>query len=321
MTWHARERELKGEIMRTDIFIKVLSETRDPDLMDADLESVFVLLRNFEARFTRFQEESELSMLNASIGPHRVSDDLWDILWRCRGYFDETGGVFDPTVLPTLEREGYAGSYGTDAFGRSESDGSEEPRKFSFADVVLHAETRTVTRPAGCRIDLGGIGKGYVVDRAAELLRALYADFIVDAGGDMRIAGRDRLAGYPYFAIDIEDAVRKSGSAGTLLLSDRAVATSGVNRRKWHIGGAEKSHLIDTRSGGSIEGEIMTATVVADTAERADVMAKTLCLLGQDHWRAFAEEKRIPAFIILKDGTIETNQFIQPYLWGGDIFS
>ena len=69
MTWHTRERELKGEIMRTDIFIKVLSEVRDPDLMDADMESAFVLLRNFEARFSRFREGSELSLLNSSIGP------------------------------------------------------------------------------------------------------------------------------------------------------------------------------------------------------------------------------------------------------------
>ena len=306
--------------MRTDIFIKVLSETRNPDLMDADMESTFVLLRDFESRFSRFREESELSMLNSSIGPCPVSDDLWDILVRCRGYFDETDGVFDPTVLPALEREGYAASYGTDDFGRSELSLLESGRH-SFVDVVLDAETRTVIRPAGCRIDLGGIGKGYVVDRAAELLGALYTDFIVDAGGDMRVAGRDRLAGYPYFVIDIEDPVRKLGSAGTLLLSDKAVATSGVNRRKWLIDGVEKSHLIDTRSGGSVEGGIMTATVVTDTAERADVMAKTLCLLGRDHWKSFAEERKIPAFVILKDGTIETNRFIQPYLWGGDIFS
>ncbi len=320
MTWHTRERELRGEIMRTDIFIKVLSETRDPDLMEADLENAFVLLRNFEARFSRFREDSELSLLNASIGPYQVSDDLWDILQYCRIFFDETGGIFDPTVLPALEREGYAASYGTDAFGRSAQVGIE-PKAFSFADVVLHAEMKTVTKPVGCRIDLGGIGKGYVVDRVALQLGTVYSDFIVDAGGDMRIAGQDRLAGRPYFAIDIEDAVRKSGSAGTLLLSDRAVATSGVNRRKWMIDGAEKSHLIDTQSGGSVEGEIMTATVVADTAGRADVMAKTLCLLGRDRWRLFAEERKIPAFIILKDGTIETNQFIQPYLWGGNIFS
>lgn len=320
MTWHTRERELKGEIMRTDIFIKVLSEVRDPDLMDADMESAFVLLRNFEARFSRFREGSELSLLNSSIGPCPVSDDLWGILGRCREYFNETDGIFDPTVLPLLEREGYAASYGTDAFGRSEISLSE-PKQCSFADVVLDAETRMVTRPSGCRIDLGGIGKGYVVDRVAELLGASYADFIVDAGGDMRVAGRDRLAGYPYFAIDIEDAVQKSGSAGTLLLSDRAVATSGVNRRKWLIDGVEKSHLIDTRSGGSVEGGIMTVTVVSDTAERADVMAKTLCLLGRDRWRLFAEERKIAAFVILKDGTIETNQFIQPYLWGGNIFS
>lgn len=321
MTWHTRERELKGEIMRTDIFIKVLSETRHSDLMDADIEETLTLLRSFETRFTRFREDSELSILNSSIGPCPVSGELWDILVRCRGYFEETGGVFDPTILPALEREGYAGSYGTDAFGRSLTQNGSGTKRFSFADVVLDAGSRTVDHPPGCRIDLGGIGKGYVVDRAAELLGARYADFVVDAGGDMRIAGQDRVSGYPYFAIDIEDAVRKSGSVGTLLLSGKAVATSGVNRRKWRIGETEKSHLIDTRSSGSIDSGIMTATVVADTAEQADVMAKTLCLLGRDRWRAFAEEREIPAFIILKDGTIETNQFIRPYLWENDTSS
>ena len=66
MAWKQQEREVKGEIMRTDVFIQVFSETRDAESMEADLDRAFRMFRDFESRFSRFREESELSALNRS---------------------------------------------------------------------------------------------------------------------------------------------------------------------------------------------------------------------------------------------------------------
>ncbi len=318
MAWKQQEREVKGEIMRTDIFIQVFSETRDTESMEADLDRAFRMFRDFESRFSRFREESELSALNRS-SVCRVSDDLLEMILLCREYFVETDGVFDPTILPILEREGYRSSFGTEGFGVPGEEGIV--RQYDFSDIQVDRSSRTISKPSDCRIDLGGIGKGYIVDRVARMLLEQYRNFIVDAGGDMYLSGGNRIGHIPYFVIDIEDLSREDRSAGTLLLSDRAVATSGVNRRRWQQGGVEKSHLVHPEENRSVSGDILTVTIVDPSPVRADIMAKTLCILGRERGKVFAKENRLPAFFLLKDGTIEANEFIKPYLWENDTFS
>ncbi len=312
MTWRAEEREVKQEIMRTDVFVRVLSEQRSAALMRADIDHAFELFRDFVFRLSRFREGSEISKLNSS-EVCRVSPELFEILLSCRVFFKETGGVFDPTILPILEAEGYGASYGSAEFGRPK--GTSPVPLYTFADVILDEETLTVQKPLACRVDIGGIGKGYVVDQVSAFLKEYYTDFIVDAGGDIYVAGRNHFEGYPYFALDIEDAREAGTSAGVLLLSDRAVATSGVNRRRWQRNQQEKSHLIDARAGTSINNDVLSATVIAETTQAADVYAKTLCLLGSVRGLAFADQKRLPAFFLLKDGTIRVNNLMRAYLW------
>lgn len=316
MTWNKREREVRGEIMRTDVFVQLFSETRDAVSMEKDLDRAFGMFRDFEFRFSRFREGNELAALNrASVCT--VSDELYEILSLCRKYHGETEGVFDPTILPALEREGYRSSFGTEGFGIP----SEERvgRRYAFSDIRIDDATRSVSKPIDCRIDLGGIGKGYIVGRVARMLAEHYRDFVVDAGGDMYVAGRNRDAHVPYFVIGIENVFQEDSNAGLLLLSDQAVATSGVNRRRWRdADGQEKSHLIRAEKGASVSGDILTATVLDPYAVRADVMAKTLCILGSEKGRCFARQHRLPALFLLKDGTMEVNELMKPYLWKDD---
>ncbi len=313
MAWKQREQEVKGEIMRTDIFVQVFSETRDEILMEGDIDRAFEMFRDFESRFSRFREESELSALNRSV-TCQVSDDLLALLLLCQEYCQETDSIFDPTILPILEQEGYQKSFGTTHFGRP-IPSPKNMRRYTWADIHIDAASRMISKPLDCRIDLGGIGKGYIVDCVARMLSTYYQDFLVDAGGDMYVAGSNRSAHLPYFAIDIENALETETSAGLLLLSHQAVATSGVNRRRWQIGEKEKSHLIDVKKNESVEGDILTATVLASSVVRADVFAKTLCILGAQQAMLLAERKQLPAFLLLKDGTIQSNEYMKPFLW------
>jgi thiamine biosynthesis lipoprotein len=299
--------------MRTDIFVQLFSDTRDEWQMEQDLDRAFALFRDFESRFSRFQVESELSLLNQST-TCRVSQDLYAILALCARYFEETGGVFDPTILPVLEQEGYQWSFGTAHFGKS-LPLLAPTRRFTWADIQMDARSCTLSKPLACRIDLGGIGKGYAVDCVVKMLSPHYRNFLVDAGGDMYAAGGNRGADLPYFAIDIENPFEAGASAGLLLVSHQAVATSGVNRRRWQQKGKEKSHLIDTQRNASLAGDIVTATVLAPSVVRADVLAKTLCMLGAKQALLFAERKQLPVCLLLKDGTIQRNDFLKPFLW------
>ena len=123
---------------------------------------------------------------------------------------------------------------------------------------------RTIELAGGTRLDLGGIGKGYAVDRACELL-AMVGPCLVNAGGDLAVRG----GSWPV------------GAGGvTLLLESGAIATSGRDRRHWRRNGEERHHLIDPRTGRPAETGLRSVTVVAPSAVEAEVLAKVAFLGG-----------------------------------------
>lgn len=308
------ERRVPGEIMKTDIFVKVVSRHHDASRMEADVETALGMFREFESRFSRFRPDSELSVLNAGSGMD-VSPELFSLLERSAGWFRETGGVFDPSVLPSLEAEGYGSSFGSEGFGAAHI--GEGGAQRSRLDEVTLGPGRSVRKPPSLRIDLGGIGKGYIVDRVAEFLARTYEHVFVDAGGDIRTYGVDAGAGYDFWAVDVGDPSGAEDSLATLLLRDRAVATSGTYRRRWTVSGSERHHLIDPKTGHSAETDLAAVTVVAESAEQAEVFSKTLCILGLERGRHYAETNRLPALFVTRDGhTIYTGP-MTPYIWKG----
>lgn len=304
------EREVKGEIMKTDVFVKIVGENGQEETMRADLDRCFSLFREFADRYSRFREESELMVLNRST-ELQVSPELFTLLEACARYHRETEGLFNPTVLGALAHEGYPGAP-IDA-------GLPNRDVPSFALVRLEPATLTVHKPADLMIDLGGIGKGFIVDQVSSFLReAGYRDFLVDAGGDIYAAGRNREAGYSWWAVDVEAPNAPQSTIATLTLSDKAVATSGRNRRQWVADGMTKHHLIDPRTGRSAESGLLTVSVVAESVTDADVLAKTLFLLGKEAGHAWARQENIPALFVSLSGQLLASPAWAEYRWSGD---
>ena len=285
--------------MGTDIFVKLVSGTRTESDLNRDLTDAFAMFRDIGRRFSRFRNDSELSRLNTS-SESVVSPEMAMLLSEALALHRETGGLFDPSILSSLETEGYAGSFGSESFGiPSPGTVVDAP---AFDSLSVDKATGLVRKPVGLRIDLGGIAKGYSVDRVTRMLRERgNGDFLVDAGGDIYVAGQDAERGYGYWAIDI--AVPSSSvPAAPLTLRDAAVATSGTDRRRWSVDGETRHHLIDPRTGKSAVTDILSATVVGDTVLRTEVFAKTLCILGRKQALSFAESRDIPAFLMTTDG-------------------
>lgn len=314
--WRSSKRELRGEIMKTDIFVQFFSRTVSQAEMELDMDKAFAMFRDFETRFSRFLESSELSKLNNK-NQAQVSPDFFAILKQSLHYFHETGGLFDPAILPALEQEGYGASFKSERFGVPASSVSDA--RHTFGEIKLNQKQLIVEKPLALKIDLGGIGKGYVVDQVLGYLGARYDHVLVSAGGDIRVRGANVGLGYPYWAIGVENPLKAGESTAILLLSDKAVATSGINRRRWTTpSGQEKAHLINPLSGQSELGSIISVTVLSDCAEAADVYAKTIFLMGPEAGLEFAEEKQLPVFIVLKDGRVEQNKYLKPFLWKKD---
>ena len=184
-----------------------------------------------------------------------------------------------------------------------------------FSQLIFDKEKKTIQKPKDLFIDLGGIGKGYIVDKVADELSKKYRNGIVDAGGDMRVFGGDKEQNLDSFAIDVENSFDMMKTLTTIMLSDCSVATSGINRRQWHYEGEDHHHIIDPAREGSARTNVVQVTVIASRTIEADVFAKTLLILGLENGLAFAEEKNIPALFVSKDKKVISNPLFQKYEW------
>ena len=228
-----------------------------------------------EALLSRFRDDSELSELNR-VGRIRASRDLLTVVELALAARDRTGGLFDPTVHEALVAAGYDRSFEllgvAPAAGGAlhphhvepPGDGGVHLHHFNCGtDVEVRASQ--IRLEPGTKLDLGGIAKGYTVDRAVELL-ASFGPALVNAGGDVAVQGGSWPVG-----------VELPGETLTLALERGALATSGTDRRRWAGG----HHLIDPRTARPADSPYLRVTVAAPSAVEAEVLAKAL-FLGAD---------------------------------------
>jgi thiamine biosynthesis lipoprotein len=285
--------------MNTDVCLF----TRDwpgPELLGA-AEGVF---HDVETRFSRFRPESELSLLNANAGREvAVSPELFRLLELSRRYHELSGGVFDPAVLASLEAAGYDRSF--EQVARKDNAAPRLECAASIADVRLDAARSVVRAPAGLRIDLGGIAKGWAVDQAARVLSPA-ANYLVDAGGDIFASG-DGVDG-PGWLVGVADPQREGEDLTTVRLHNQALATSSVAHRRWQRGGRWLHHLIDPRTGAPVENDVISVSVIAASAIDADVFAKVALLLGREQGESFLVARGAAGLFVCSDETWETTR-------------
>ncbi len=312
--------EHRFRAMNTGVAAWLWADARLADPWLLDVQRFFGAV---EAELSRFRPTSGLSRLNAAAGrgPQRVSPMLQQVLQLALTAARATNGIFDPTVLPALLRAGYDRSFellATDdpapshaarpTQDTSQNNGKntlpgrvEEPAGPApgWPRVVLDPIDGTVTLPAGLGLDLGGIAKGWAVDRAVEALGS-HGPALIDAGGDIRASAAPGGTPWP---VAIADPFDDGRDLGTLYLAEGAVATSTVGRRQWPRAGRVQHHLIDPRRGEPCQSDLHTVTVLAPTAVQAEVAAKAALILGQRTGQAYLERQGWPGLFVGFDGT------------------
>ena len=180
---------------------------------------------------SRFRDDSELSRLNRDGRIAAASPDLVRVVELALEAREATGGLFDPTVHDAVVAAGYDRTFDAVRPGR---DRDSRATSRTAAAAASASTGSTIELEPGTRLDLGGIGKGYAVDRVAELL-AVVGPCLVNAGGDLAVRG----GAWP---VGVTDEL-------TLELTRGGIATSGRDRRRWLRGGEERHHLIDPSTG------------------------------------------------------------------------
>ncbi len=251
----------------------------------------------YDARFSRFSAESELSRLNR-LGTLAVSQEFMDVFLVSRELSRRTGGRFNP--LMDISRFGYDADI-SDVRERERATMSpSEPYDLSVEAIEIDPRTRTITLRAGQRLDFGGIVKGYAAERIA-LSEPDMAGVIVNLGGDIFTTGSDP-SGAPFtFSVDDPtDSERDIDFFG----ADEAVATSGTYARSWLISGVPTSHILGA-SGTPLSGsDVISSTVRAKTGAEADALAKIPLVAGAAEGARILASMHVPYCLIRADGTL-----------------
>jgi thiamine biosynthesis lipoprotein len=266
-------------------------------------------LRGFERRFSRFDPSSELSGLNARAGrPVAVSQAMLHLVELSLALARRSGGLFDPTILRSLEAAGYDRSF--ELIEAATLAPPQAPRAASWRDVSVDPAARTITLPPDVGIDLGGIGKGFAADRLAHLLGS---PCLVNAGGDLYAAGEPQ-PGCPWL-IGVADPFDAERDIAVLAVSDRGVATSSTRGRRWPCGGSLAHHLIDPRRSAPAESDAIQVTVIAPTAVEAEYHAKVALLLGARQGRDYLDaEDGVDGIVVDEAGSMFMTSGLQRYL-------
>jgi len=234
-----------------------------------------------EQRFTRFEETSELSALNRSAGDwFTASPEMFEVLTAALDCYKSTDGLFDPSILPDLQTAGYTHSFEHNPWQTRDPKPVSSLRSsaFSFSTIQLDPVHYQVQLPSGMQIDLGGIAKGWIAEKAAHLMASFSPVCAVNAGGDMFLIGQPH--GQAAWEIGLEDPLDPTQDLMTLFVDEGAVATSSVVKRSWFQGDVKRHHLIDPRNGEPADTPWLSVTVFAPKAVAAETFAKALLIAG-----------------------------------------
>jgi Membrane-associated lipoprotein involved in thiamine biosynthesis len=296
--------------MDTIVTIRLISGKLKNDL-DQSISRASEQFYKVERSCSRFDSNSELMRLSKQTGvPVRVSPILFAAIKFAVDTAIETNGEFDPSIGRTLEKRGFNKNYLT---GHRVTSDYADPEQASYRDIIVDERNRTIMTAKPLVIDLGAVAKGMAIDlAAAELKKEGYSDFLINAGGDLYAAGVNE-KGKPW-QIGIRNPVRNHDMAGTVLLQDAAVCTSGGYERPSNVVSGEH-HLLDPLSGHSPE-QLLSCSVIAPFAMLADSFSTAAFILGSDAGLKKMEKMGLDCLLITRDMKLmSTQKFKEAWSW------
>jgi len=275
-------------------------------------------LQEINRLMSTYTEESEVSRFGR-LAPEQwfeLSVHTYSVIKASQRLSQYSGGAFDITVGPVVSLWGFGPQYTLDKVpSQLQIDQAKALTGFEYLQVDLEAYRIKKARPL--RVDLSAIAKGYAVDEVVRALKRHGLDAgLVEVGGEVR--GFGRKPNDKAWKIAIERPVEGLRAIDkTVLLLDKAVATSGDYRNYFEQDGVRYSHTIDPVSGYPIRHKLASVSVIHDSAMYADGWATSLMVLGAEKGFQLAEEHGIAAYFIVRKGdSFEERQteMFKPYL-------
>jgi thiamine biosynthesis lipoprotein len=286
--WLYREEAIMGTRCAVELW------ATDRTAGNAAIEAVLADMRRIDALMSTYKPDSEISRVNATAAsePVAVTAELFGLLQTAWQYSGLSKGAFDITYASV----GYLYDYRRH-FHPDEKDIAAALPAVDYRQLKLDPAKRTVAfgKP-GMRIDLGGIAKGYAVDRGIQILKDRgFTHAMVNAGGDTRVSG-DRF-GKPWI-VGIRHPDRKDEIADY--------------ERYFDEGAVRYHHIIDPKTGHSPHA-VRSVTIIASNATRTDGLSKTVFILGPKAGIDFINSlPDADAIVIAADGKVSYSKGLQP---------
>jgi thiamine biosynthesis lipoprotein len=292
--WHRQEAAIMGTVINVELWLE------DAKQADALIDAVMRDMRRIDSLMSTYKPDSQLSLVNttAAITPVAVSTELFMLIKRALAYSEITHGAFDITYAS-------AGKYYDYRKGVKPSAAqlAEALPAIDYHHVRLDDDTGTVsfTQP-GVYIDLGGIAKGYAVDRGMDILRlGGVENAMISAGGDSLVIGKRWERPWN---IGIRDPRNKAGIVSMIPLEDAAISTSGDYERYFDEDGVRYHHILDPGTGKSTHS-VRSTSIIGSTAMDTDALSTSVFVLGVDAGLQLINSlPDTEAIIIDKDGEL-----------------
>ena len=248
--------------------------SRDAKMIDAALDAAFAEIDRIDRLMSNYRQDSPLSEINrnASAGPVKTDPELFDFLRLCNSYSQTSRGAFDITVGPLMKAWGF---FGGEGHKPEPAQLREAFRKVGYQKLELDTVSHSVRfLEPGMELDLGGIAKGYAVDRAAAVLKSKNIEAaLISAGGSTTLG-----YGRPW-KVKIDDPLKPGKPVLTVILRNRCLSVSGTREKYFESGGKRYSHIMDPRTGTPVMG-IISVAVITSTGTAGDALDNVLFVSG-----------------------------------------
>ncbi len=273
---------------------------------DGMLDDAAAEVARLESLWTRFDEASEISELNARAGePVRVSDETILLLQRAALAHETTAGWFDPFMAGELVALGYDRDFAElPTVSGAASRCPRRRQRGSRAPLRVDPSQGTAALEPGASFDPGGIGKGLAADLVSSRIVEMGAcGALVNLGGDLRCRSQQARE----WQIDIDNALDpEAPPVARVRLHEGGLCTSSPHRRRWaRPGGGEAHHLLDPSTGEPVANGPASVTVIAPAAWTAEALSKALYAAGPDTGQRLLRRHNAGAVVVDDGGSVQ----------------
>ena len=250
------------------------------------VNDVFDEVDRIDRLMSHYRTDSALSRINAEAAHHPVPTDpeLFDFIVEAMRYNRESDGAFDITVGPLMKVWGFFRGEGRVP---TADQLAAVRRHVGGEHVILDRGARTIAfDEPGVELDLGGIAKGYAVDRAVALLKSRkLAAALISAGGST-VYGFAAPPAQDGWHVKIQDPLDARKVALTVTLKDRALSVAGTSEKSFEAGGVTYSHIMDPRTGSPVQG-VLSVAVLTSSGTAGDALDDAFFVLGPERTRSY----------------------------------